>query len=160
MSGPRRDFFLEEPEITMYRTRRQFRDLKPLALELLRGDEEFINDIGVELFVQIVQAVRSKPKAMEVLIGELRGEWWRVRNARADGGAPGRSSVLRSAGKILDIMRVLRWAQVEDADVIQLTQCLSHGCTCDGCDLVDGKRLCKRFEVGVGLGGTGASSAP
>ena len=41
-------------------------------------------------------------------------------------------------------------------DVNALVNCLMHGCTCDGCDLVNGDRIVRA----AWLGGTGASSAP
>lgn len=89
-----------------------------------------------ELVRELVEAWRSSAAFRESLVGEVRNAAWLVRNRRmAEGWKFDESLRL-----IVETFHLMRLAGVPEVEAFAFVGCMGHGCVCDGCDLVDGRR--------------------
>lgn len=146
---PRRDFFLEHPEDSVSRAKRELGlELSPAVagrFVAIMARRRLQDALGDDLFSRVVRVVRESPEARREVLLWLRGAWWRVRNQRV---GVTRDSAVVGGLEALDCLEVLSAAGALDADLIQMIECLSSGCTCDGCDVACGERL--RYLGGCG----------
>jgi hypothetical protein len=123
-----RDFFLEakpRPESVP-------EDNLGAALPLIPRDTAYA------ISKALVDRLKDDAGFRGALICEVREAWWQIRNRP---GRPTGFKLLEAVHFIQSACGLFRWAGVEEHDLVMFNQCLSHGCTCDGCDLLDGARL-------------------
>lgn len=101
------------------------------------GDVEACFD-SVEGFAQCVVELRGSGDNRGELAQELREVCWKIRNAREFPDVEARSDALVVCAQLLQLMGA---AGFPEKDLRATVECLSHACTCDGCDLADGRRF-------------------
>ena len=92
---------------------------------------------GEDLEETFGELLRESPEFRQSLLEELRKRWWHIRNRNFN-------SVITlsdSIAFILNMRMLLLSAGVPVTDIVNFNRCLSRGCTCDGCDLVNGERI-------------------
>lgn len=133
MPAPRRDFFLQTgfPDL----------EIPEDARYLLWAQPNVVQLYGVEFAREVVEALKASREARGVLFRRMRTAWWALRN-----GSKKKSCYAPRAVEVMQSLQFLELAGFSRRDLRALVECMSHGCTCDGCDLLDGRRFDRPVE--------------
>jgi hypothetical protein len=136
MSGQRRDFFLEAsvPHVSLREAAEAFRDTFGCAYE----EADAAGGYGSKVS-GVIAALWQCREALEGLAADCRHAAWVIRAHRSSGVGPDQRV---EAMKLFGV--VVQWlylAKFPERDVLALIKCVTHDCTCGGCDLVNGERL-------------------
>lgn len=125
----RRDFFLGKT------AREQLSDAEFLGgFRLISDVHQVLGDdlAKVSFLIVVSPAFRVK------LFGALRGAAWRIRATHSYGSRKGRIEAIQT---FAEGVQLLAAAGMPLASIREFVDCLTHDCTCDGCDLINGERF-------------------
>lgn len=109
----------------------------------LRDRFQLEDELGAELFAELVARVQREAAFRRGLVEEMRPFAWQVRNARL----LSVGAVIEAAETLLHFFDLLEAAGISEDLLRRLVSCLLDGCVCEGCDLYDGQRLASFWDA-------------